>query len=274
MRTLLLLLLTVGLAAAGAGCKAPGAPTGPNEWTLQVSDYEAFVDDTLTLLRRMDLPPERVDRAAGLIVTRPATSGGFYEFWRNDAQGGYQRLESSLQTIRRVVTIEITPSTGTPSVTAAAALSPAEPPIQAASRPPDQVIDDIAEGPLTVTDVDENNRPVGAPPRASAPVAAAPAQIAVPQPQPAPALPTGPDLYRVRVQVDKYRYSIPPRQVTTASSALLSFSAEIPTVDGTRGKHIEQLIPIGRDGLLEVFLLSKLGTLRPDVDVVETAPPS
>lgn len=278
MRTVLLLLLTVALAAAAAGCKAPGTPTGPTEWTLQINNYEAFVDDTLTLLRHMDFPPERVDRAAGLIVTRPTTSGGFYEFWRNDAQGGYQRLEASLQTIRRVVTVEITPTAGTPPVTTAVPPAPTEPPIQAASCPPDQLIDDIAEGTLIVTDVDENNRPITAQPPASPQPAptAAPAHAAPPRAAlaTAPAAPAGPNLYRVRVQVDKYRYSVPPRQVTTASSALLSFSAEIPTVDGSIGKRIEQLIPIGRDGLLEVFLLSKLGTLRPDVDVVETAPPS
>lgn len=279
MRTPWLFLVAAALAAAAAGCKAPGSPTAPSQWTLQIPDYEAFVDDTLTLLRKMDLPPERVDRASGLIVTRPTTSGGAYEFWRNDAQGGYQRLESSLQTIRRVVTIEIASTTAPPTVTTAASPHVAETPVQAASYPPDQLIDDIAEGTLTVTDVDADGRPISA--QSSAPAAAAQPAPAPPPvtttntaPTPTPLPQSGPNLYRVRVQVDKYRYSVPPRQVTTASSALLSFSTEIPTVDGSIGRRHEQLIPIGRDGLLEVFLLSKLGTLRPDVDVVDTAPPS
>ena len=90
-----------------AGCHAPAVPDGPTEMVLRVSDREAFIDASLTLLRERDFPPERVDRSEGMIVTRPSTGQQWFEFWRHDSIGGYQLLESSVHTVRRVVTVDI-----------------------------------------------------------------------------------------------------------------------------------------------------------------------
>lgn len=77
---------------------------------LHVTDREAFIDDALSLLRLVDVPPRYVERATGLIVSEPTTSAQWFEPWRVDAPGGYQLLESSLHTVRRTVTIRIEPS--------------------------------------------------------------------------------------------------------------------------------------------------------------------
>jgi hypothetical protein len=78
--------------------------------TLRIPDREAFLDATLTLLRERDFPPEQVDRDAGLVVTRPCTGQQWFEFWRQDSLGGYQLFESSIHTIRRIVTLRVQPT--------------------------------------------------------------------------------------------------------------------------------------------------------------------
>jgi hypothetical protein len=84
-------------------------PDGPTQIVLQIPDREGFIDGTLSLLRHRDFAPERVDRDAGLIVTRPSTGQQWFEFWRSDSIGGYQLLESSIHTVRRIVTVHVDP---------------------------------------------------------------------------------------------------------------------------------------------------------------------
>lgn len=97
-----------------AGCEAPPQAVGPTVATVQIPDRDAFIDTTLTLLRELDLPPRRVDRERGMVVSQPSTSGQWFEFWRGDSRGAYQLFESSLHTMRRIVTISIEPESPTP----------------------------------------------------------------------------------------------------------------------------------------------------------------
>ena len=193
-----------------AGCHAPAQPTGPSEIALHVPDYDEFFDASLSLLRRYDFPPDRVDRTRGLIVSHPTTSGQFFEWWRIDSRGSYQVAESSLHTMRRIVTVNIEPvtvSTGIPSGTG------------------------------------------------------------VPPAEPVPAIADAGDLYRIRVQVDKSRYTAPERQVTTTSGILVMYSGNVPTVEGERGpqSRFAAWVPLGRDPLLEQFLLERLAKATPEV---------
>lgn len=96
------------------GCVAPAQPGGPTAVLMTLPDRDAFLDATLTTLRRYDLEPERVDRVAGEVVTHPTTSAQWFEFWRRDALGLYQGLEASLHTIQRVVSVRATPTEQAP----------------------------------------------------------------------------------------------------------------------------------------------------------------
>ena len=176
------------------GCQAPPQPNGPTQMTLRLTDKDAFIDDTLTMLRELDFPPDRVDREAGTISAGPSTGGQWFEIWRRDVHGGYQILESSIHTIRREVGIHIEP------------------------------VSDDADS----------------------------------------------DQYRVSVEVSKYRYSAPDRQVTTASGALEIFSERLPTADGLRNARSASSgwSPLGRDGLLESALLARIARF-PQGGVVE-----
>lgn len=194
--------LVVACALPLWGCRAPAPPTGPTTAVVHVADYDAFVDSTLSVLRRYDFPPERVDRLHGQIVSTPTTGGQWFEWWREDSRGGYQLLESSLHTIRRVVTVDIEPL----------------------------------------------DTPADAAPTTSAPET----DVATP------------GAYRVRVQVDKSRYSAPERQITTTSGALRIYSAAVPTAEGRRAPRRPLWTPLGRDALLEEWLLTKITGSTPE----------
>lgn len=94
------------------GCAAPPAATGPTRIALHVEDTEALINTAITVLREEDYPPREVDRQLGVVITHPSTGGQWFEPWRHDARGGYQLLESSLHTVRRVVTVQLAPTGG------------------------------------------------------------------------------------------------------------------------------------------------------------------
>jgi hypothetical protein len=192
------------------GCRTPATPTDSTAIVLHVPDYEAFWDASLSVLRRYDFPPDRVDPARGLIVSDPATSGQWFEWWRVDSQGAYQTLESSLHTMRRIVTVNL------------------EPLDTEGDRPAEEGAGPLAETP-------------------------------------------GAGRYRLIVRVDKSRYSAPERQITTASGALAIYSERIPTTEGLRGAESRgaHWVPLGRDPLLEAYLLERLVNARSDVSVAE-----
>lgn len=176
--------LMAGLGSWLSACEAPPRAEGPTEITLRIVDYETFFDSALTLLREHDLAPQHVDRSRGRVITRAATSGQWFEFWRADSHGGYQALESSLHTVRRWASLSIE--------------------------------QDGADGE-----------------------------------------------YRLRVQVDKQRFSSPQRQVTTASGALGIYSERLPTEEGLRASQArgDHWVPLGRDVLMENYLLRRLAEL-------------
>lgn len=268
-------LLLMPLGAWLGGCHALPAPNGPTTLDLHIADYETFVDDTLTLLRAGDLPPQYVDRSRGLIVSTPTTTGQWFEFWRPDVVGGYETLEASLHTMRRTVTINIEP-------------------VDAAARTASTPVQLVSDRSPQSGDPSADRRPAGGRSQIDAPAATraesmttitppSPAAPAAPAKNPATSAPTAADVaggvFRVTVQVDKERLSTPERQVTTTSGALGMFSARLPTTTGEVGRATlrrQRWVPLGRDGLLESKLLGELadlpGTSPADVDEASPAP--
>lgn len=109
-RTLLLIGIVTGLWTMG--CETPPKAEGPTQAIISFSTpgaSDAFIDESLTLLREHDFQPKYVERELGLIQTEPSTGGQWFEIWRSDVHGGYQIWESSLATIRRVITVQLTP---------------------------------------------------------------------------------------------------------------------------------------------------------------------
>ena len=103
-----LALLIVGLACVLTGCAdtarisqaEPISLAGPGERIWQLSQSE---------LKARGFQLDRVDRRGGLIQTFPRTSGQFFEFWCHDVVTSEALLESSLHTVRRIITVEMHP---------------------------------------------------------------------------------------------------------------------------------------------------------------------
>ncbi|MEW6250391.1 MAG: hypothetical protein AB1716_07075 [Planctomycetota bacterium] len=186
----------------------------PTAMDVHAPDYESLFDRTLSVLRRHDFSPDRVERPRGVIVSEPSTSAQWFEWWRGDARGGYQLLESCLHTMQRVVTVNFEP-------------------------------------------LDDEARAAMAP--------AAEAEAAVERP------PAG-GTYRVTVKVDKLRRLLPARQITTGSAALHIYNERVPTFEGLRGPASREVrwVPLGRDGLLESYLLQRLAE-APDLVLATNA---
>lgn len=107
MRNALIVLLPIGFLLVG--CQAAHRIEVPTQAVFQIANADHFIDQTLTTLRAHDFEPSFVDRAGGLIITAPRTSGQWFEFWRRDVVGGYQMLESSIHTVRRRVRVTLAP---------------------------------------------------------------------------------------------------------------------------------------------------------------------
>lgn len=108
------LMAAAGFAmACAAGCHAPTPPKEPTEASVgRGADINEMWDDALHTLRKFGFQPDLQDRAHRLIVTKPETSGQWFEFWRRDLADDYSRLEASLHTVRRRVTVRFTQVAG------------------------------------------------------------------------------------------------------------------------------------------------------------------
>lgn len=216
----------------------------------------------MSALRRNHFTIAYADRTAGRIVTQPETSKQWFEFWRSDAPGGYQVLESSLHTIRRVVTIDLIPHPRSAGRVAGAIVTSTD-------DPPAGRMTEVRDRPSIARDTPKaaasppqpqtgSMTPIGRPEPSSPP---RPVPAVTPQmPAPLGVAPTKQGEYQLTVTVEKSRFSAPDRQVTTSAGALRIYSEALPTTEGLRAGRSEAVawVPLGRDGLLEANLLDRL----------------
>lgn len=92
------------------GCMRPPVASGPTVRTVTTA-HPGSIDGpweaAREILRRHRFEIERLDRRAGVIVTRPLTSQSAFEFWRHDVDTAYDLLEATLNPIRRRVTVRV-----------------------------------------------------------------------------------------------------------------------------------------------------------------------
>jgi hypothetical protein len=108
MRRTLAGLLAVA-AATLVGCTRAPEARFPNPMALPSSDpatVEKVAQRVLVEMRFEILYPAS---KPGRIDTENLTGDSWFEFWRDDTVGSFQRVESSLYTIRRAVHVHVTP---------------------------------------------------------------------------------------------------------------------------------------------------------------------
>ncbi len=106
----LLALLTPALVLAPVGCTLPSRrPVSSNPMIVPITDFETVWTATVRALDEY-LDGVEENRLAGRIRTEPKIGATLLEPWNGDSVGFNERLESSLQTIRRFATARIEPA--------------------------------------------------------------------------------------------------------------------------------------------------------------------
>ncbi|MFO0956022.1 MAG: hypothetical protein U0800_01000 [Isosphaeraceae bacterium] len=102
--------MAILVALAATGCATVREPT-PNPLPLPVSDFEPVWNATVAVLDEyFEIANE--DRVSGEIVTNPVIGSDFVTFWAGDSVGFQERLESTMQTIRRFARARVEPAPG------------------------------------------------------------------------------------------------------------------------------------------------------------------
>lgn len=113
--TRLLIRLTVGLPLSllmltGGGCVAPRVVDNPV--FIPASNQEVVWEKTVDVLHAYQFPIERENKLDGFIESRYKVGSGVLEPWHQDSVTLEDRMESSLQSIRRRATVRLTPVEG------------------------------------------------------------------------------------------------------------------------------------------------------------------
>lgn len=95
-----------------AGCAARYAdptPAAPAQIAVNDAEYAALFEASETVIRRYGWPVGVSDARQGLITTDPVGSQHAFEFWRADVNTHQDFWESTMASIRRTVTVTISP---------------------------------------------------------------------------------------------------------------------------------------------------------------------
>lgn len=110
------LVATAGLLAAGYGCASLPTPWARpplgNPLYVRANDGEFVWERTVDVLHDYLFEIERENKLDGLIETRYKTGASCFEPWHPDAVGAANRLEGTLQSIRRKAVVSVTPVDG------------------------------------------------------------------------------------------------------------------------------------------------------------------
>ncbi len=102
-------LLLAGLfAAGGSGCASLGAPAG-NPVFIAERHNEAAWEKTVDAIHDFKFPILRESKLDGVIETDYVVGSGIFEPWNRDSVGWDNRLESTVQPIRRKALITLRP---------------------------------------------------------------------------------------------------------------------------------------------------------------------
>ena len=111
-RSLLLLACLPGCAAVGHPTSLQPAAAVANPIFVPGGDYRAVWERTVDVLHHYQFPIARENQLDGVIETEYKIGSGLLEPWQHDSVGFDERLESTLQSMRRRAFVSITPAEG------------------------------------------------------------------------------------------------------------------------------------------------------------------
>lgn len=102
------LIAVMVLLTSLSGCTEQRRPEWPIEAiSIDQASFEEVWDACVVSLKDHGLEIDRNDRRFGVITTKPVVGKQFFEFWLDDTANSDDLLLSSLHTIRRTVTIQV-----------------------------------------------------------------------------------------------------------------------------------------------------------------------
>jgi hypothetical protein len=104
-------MLTIIALLAGCAGPRPSMTTGEPTFLADVPTAQA-VQAAEDVLIRMHFEVEKADGVHGVVRTRPLRSAQVFEFWRQDTPTVADMAEANIQTLRKIVAIELTPIAG------------------------------------------------------------------------------------------------------------------------------------------------------------------
>lgn len=113
-RQVIPVILAVLLAAALSGCASMGAQGPPvsNPVFVRANNPEEAWERTVDVVHDYLFEIERENKLGGVIETRYKTGASSLEPWHPDSVGVVNRLQSTLQSIRRKAYVHFTPAPG------------------------------------------------------------------------------------------------------------------------------------------------------------------
>lgn len=114
MRNSLIFIVLCCLMLSGGCRNLWNSPSGPVGQPLFIAsgNQDAVWERTVEVLHEYPFYLKREDRLDGVIETDYKTGSNCLEPWHKDSVGAYQKVESTLQSIRRRVIVNITPAEG------------------------------------------------------------------------------------------------------------------------------------------------------------------
>ncbi len=95
------------LASLLCGCAQQQAVDAPEPLAVAGLDKAEAMTLSEDVLARMHFVIEKADPNAGIVRTAPLTGSQWFEFWRKDSVGAFNKAEANLQNVRRVVEVRV-----------------------------------------------------------------------------------------------------------------------------------------------------------------------
>ena len=100
-------LMTSALLLFGCAAKQQTQPV--SQICIPLTDKAIIVQAAEEVLSKMNFKIEKADPCQGFVKTHPLSGAQWFEFWRSDNVGSFNKTEANIQSIRRTVELNISP---------------------------------------------------------------------------------------------------------------------------------------------------------------------